>query len=195
MTLAVDVVREPARAQVLLHPTRIELLERLAEPSSAAGLARQLDLPRQRINYHLRELEAQRLVELVETKQRGSVTERLYRRTGRAYALSPEALGSLGSSPDDFQDRFSAAFQIALAGRTIRDLSALDEGARAAGKKLATFALEAEVRFASPASRSAFAHELTTAIADLIRRYHDDEASDGRAFRLHLGAYPRPEAP
>jgi DNA-binding transcriptional ArsR family regulator len=194
VTIAVDVVVEPARAQVLLHPTRLALLELLAEPDSAAGLARRLDLPRQRVNYHLRELETQKLVDLVETKQRGSVTERMYRRTGRTYALSPAALGSLATSPEEFQDRFSAAFQIALASRSIRELAELEAGARSAGKKLPTFAIEGSVRFASPADRSAFAEELTAAVAHLIEKYHDERAAGGRTFRVQLGAYPQPKS-
>ena len=193
MTLAVDVVREPQRAQVLLHPTRLRLLANLAMPDSAAGLARQLGLPRQRINYHLRELESQRLIELVEERRRGSVTERLYRRTGRAYALSPATLGPLALSPDDLQDTFSAAYLMALASRTLQELAELEEGARRARQKLPTFALETEVRFASPKDRAAFAEELACAVAELVEKYHDEGAAGGRRFRLQCGAYPRPK--
>lgn len=195
MTRAVDIVREPERAQVLLHRTRLALLEHLLEPNSAAGLARALDLPRQRVNYHLRELEAQQLVELVETKKRGSVTERVYRRTGTSYALSSAALGSLAVSPEEFRDRFSVAFQVALASRTIRELEELERGAAEAKKKLPTFAIETELRFASPAARAAFADELTATIADLVQRHHDATAADGRTYRMQLGAYPKPIEP
>ncbi len=196
MIKPIDVVGEPERAAALLDQTRLALLEQLLEPNSAAGLARLLGLPRQRVNYHLRELEAQRLVELVDTKQRGSVTERRFRRTGTAYALSSAVLGSLAVSPDTVRDRFSAAFQIALASRTIRELEELGVSAMAAGKKLPTFAAETEVRFASPQARAEFATELTQAVADLVSRYHDADATDGRNYRLQLNAYPKPlEAP
>jgi len=190
----VDIVREPERAQVLLDRTRLKLLEHLQEPGSAAALARALDLPRQRVNYHLRELEAQQLIELVEEKKRGSVTERIYRRTGDRYALSSAVLGPLAVTPEHFQDRFSAAFQVALASRTIRELEELQRGAEQARKKLPTFAAETEVRFASPEARAAFAEELTDAIAALVTRYHDTTSSDGRSYRVQLGAYPKPGA-
>jgi DNA-binding transcriptional ArsR family regulator len=190
----VDIVREPERAQVLLDRTRLQLLERLEHPSSAAGLARALDLPRQRVNYHLRELEAQQLVELVEEKKRGSVTERIYRRTGERYALSSAVLGPLAVTPERFQDRFSVAFQVALASRTIRELEELQRGAEQAGKQLPTFAAETEVRFASPEARAAFADELTDAIAGLVTKYHDQRVEGGRSYRLQLGAYPKPGA-
>ncbi|MBL8987996.1 MAG: helix-turn-helix transcriptional regulator, partial [Gemmatimonadetes bacterium] len=54
---AVAVVRGSAQASALLGGGRRQLLEALAEPDSAAGLARRLGLPRQRVNYHLRLLE------------------------------------------------------------------------------------------------------------------------------------------
>ena len=169
------------------------MLENLEEPASAAALARRLDLPRQRINYHLRELEAQRLIELVEEKRKGNVTERIYQRTGRSYAISTAALGNLGSKPSDVQDRFSSAFQIALASQAIRDLAVLRAGAAAAEKKLPTFALQVEVRFASADKRNEFAEELAAHVADLVRKYHDDKAPGGRDFRFYLGAYPKPK--
>lgn len=190
----VDVIQEPRRAQALLQEARLRLLTNLAEPASAAALARKLDLPRQRVNYHLRELEAQKLVELVEERRRGNVVERIYRRTARSYAISTAALGGLGTSPEDIQDRFSSAYQIALASRAIRELATLRAGAEAAQKKLPTFALEVEVRFASAAARSEFAEELAAAVADLVRKHHDEKAKGGRWFRFHLGAYPRPKA-
>lgn len=192
MSQAVDIVREPERAQVMLDRTRLQLLDRLQQPASAAGLARALDLPRQRVNYHLRELEAQRLVELAEERKRGSVTERIYRRTGDSYALSSAVLGPLAVTPEQFQDRFSVAFQVALASRTIRELEELRRGAAQAGKKLPTFAAETEVRFASPEARAAFAEELTAALADLVTKYHDQRVEGGRSYRLQLGAYPKP---
>ena len=193
MVVAVDVIEETKRAQVLLHQTRLRLLEHLVSPSSAAALARKLDLPRQRVNYHLRELEGQRLVELVEERRRGNATERIYQRTGSSYAISTAVLGGLGVAPAAIQDRFSSAYQIALASQAIRDLAVMQPGAQAAGKKLPTFALAVEVRFASAAKRNEFAEELAATVADLVRQYHDEKAPKGRTFRFYLGAYPRPK--
>jgi DNA-binding transcriptional ArsR family regulator len=191
--LAVDVVEDARRAHALLQPQRLALLQALETPASAAGLARRLGLPRQRVNYHLRELEAARLVELVEEKSRGSCTERTWRRTGASYALSPAALGALAPSPEAIQDRFSCAYQIALASRAVRELGLLQGAARAEGKSLPTFALEVELSFSSPASRAAFAEELASAVAELVRRHHDERAQGGRAYRFYLGGHPRLE--
>lgn len=187
----VDVIAETTRAAALLQPARLALLEALGEPASAAQLARRLDLPRQRVNYHLRELETHGLIVLREERTRGNVTERVYERTGSAYAISTDALGGLGAHPLADQDAFSAAFQIGLASRAVRDLGVLERGARAASKTLPTYALDVLVRFATAAARNAFAAELSQAVADLIAKYHDDAAPRGREFRFYVGAYPR----
>src|SRR6266704_348815 len=68
---------EPDRVLTALSPLRRKLLNRLREPSSATQLAAALGLPRQRVNYHLRTLEAAGLVELVELRQRRGCVERI----------------------------------------------------------------------------------------------------------------------
>jgi DNA-binding transcriptional ArsR family regulator len=56
---AVAVVGERERVEAIVRGPRLRLLEALAErPDSAAGLAVRLGLPRQTLNYHLRQLEA-----------------------------------------------------------------------------------------------------------------------------------------
>ncbi len=189
----VDVVGDTARAQVLLHPTRLALLASLETEGSAADLGRRLDLPRQRVGYHLRELESEHLIEVAEERQRGSVIERVYRRSASAYAISSAALGSVGSTTEGLEDRFSAAYQVALASRAVEDLGRLQVGARKAGKQLPTLALESEVRFASPRQRHAFAVELLAAVEGLVAKYHDAGAPAGRSFRFYAGAYPEPK--
>ena len=191
----VDVVADTARAAVLLNPTRLRILEVLAEPRSAAAIAPLLDLPRQLVNYHLRALEAQNLVTMVEERRKGSVCERFYRRTADSYAIAPQALGGVGSQGTDATapDRLSSGYQLAMAGRVIRDLAELREGAAAAGKTLPTISLEVDVRFADAAARSAFAQELADAVAALVRRYDDAGARGGRRFRFFMGAYPKPK--
>ena len=59
----VAVIEDPAVAAAALDPIRSKLLAELATPGSAAGLAARVGLPRQKVNYHLRALEAKGLVE------------------------------------------------------------------------------------------------------------------------------------
>ena len=194
MPAALQVIRDPEAAASALDPVRLALLEKLREPNSAAGLARAAGLPRQKLNYHLRQLESQGLVEFVEERRKGNCLERIVRATARQYLISPETLGAMGTKPEEARDRFSAAYLAAVSGRTIRDLAAIRRRADAEGKRVATLTLESEVRFASAESRAAFAEELTQAITHLIAKYHDTAAAKGRNFRLVVGAYPKPPA-
>jgi DNA-binding transcriptional ArsR family regulator len=185
-----EVIRRAGQARTLLDPTRRALLEGLGEPGSAASLARRLGVPRQRLNYHLRELERQGLVELVEERRRGNCVERIVRASARHYLISPEALGALGSTIEERQDRASAASLVAAAGSAIRTVGSLGAHARGQGKRLATLTLEADVRFRSAADRNAFAEELANALARLAAKYHDAAAPGGRAFRFLVAGYP-----
>jgi len=187
---ALDLIQQPARAAALLHPLRLRLLENLRQPESASGLARRLRLPRQKVNYHLRELERARLVELVEERRKGNCIERVVRATARYYLINPAALGKLAADPAELQDRFSSAYLVAVAARAIGNLATLRERAERAGKRLATFTLETEIRFASAANRNAFTEELANELARLVAKYHDEKSSGGRRFQFLLGAYP-----
>jgi DNA-binding transcriptional ArsR family regulator len=181
-----------ADAAVLLRPFRTRILEMLAEPQSAAGIARTLDVARQKVGYHLKELEKEGLVELVEERKVGNCTERIVRATARAYLVSAEALGSLAEGAGEATDRFSAAYVTAVAGRTLREVARLRQTAEETNKRVATLTLETEIRFASAGDRAAFAEELANAVARLTAKYHDASAPRGRTHRLVSFAYPKP---
>lgn len=72
----------------------------------------------------------------------------------------------------------------------MREVGELVAGATKANKRLATLAMDGEVRFASAADRAAFAGELTAAITTLVARHHDDRASDGRPHRVVVAVHP-----
>ena len=185
-----EYIRAADRAALLLQPMRRLLVEHLREPDSAAGLARRLKIPRQRLNYHLRELEKQGLVACVEERRRGNCTERLLKATARAFVITPEALGALSQPVDAEPDRFSAAYLTSAASRTLRDMADLSDRAAVEGRRLATLTIETEIRFASTASRAAFADDLADALARLAARYHDEAAPAGRRFRLVTLVHP-----
>jgi DNA-binding transcriptional ArsR family regulator len=182
-----------ADAAVLLRPLRARILEMLAtEPQSAANVARTLDVARQNVGYHLKELEKQGLVELVEEKKVGNCTERIVRATARAYLVGAEALGSLAQGAAEATDRFSSAYVVAVAARALREVTRMRKAADEASKRLATLTLETEIRFATAADRGAFAEELAREIARLTAKYHDESAPRGRVHRLVSFAYPKP---
>src|SRR5690349_683586 len=168
----------------------MRILEELGEPDSAAGVARRLELPRQQVSYHMRELEQARLVELVEERRKGNCIERVVRAAARTYVISPEALGKLGATPEQQRDRFSIGYLVSLAARAIRDLAVICGRADKAGKRVSTLAMELEIRFASAETRNAFAEDLANTLARLAAKYHDESAPGGRRFRLFAGVYP-----
>jgi DNA-binding transcriptional ArsR family regulator len=188
--LDVAVIGDPAAAEVSLDPVRARLLAELAEPASATMLAARVGLARQKVNYHLRALERHGLVELVEERRKGNCTERLLRATAASYVISPSALAPVAPDPARAPDRVSAAWLLALASRLVRDLGDLIEGAARARRRLATFAVDGELRFASAADRAAFAEELAGAVAALVARYHDPSAAAGRDHRLVVALHP-----
>ena len=187
--LDVEVIEDPAAAAVALDPVRSRLLAELAEPGSAAALAARVGIPRQKVNYHLRALEAAGLVELAEERRRGGITERVMRATAARYVVSPAALGETAVDPDQ-ADRLSAHHLIALAGRIVREVGGLSRRAQMAGKRLPTLSIDTEIRFRSADDRAAFADDLTAAVLELAARYHHD---DGRPHRLVIAAHPTPK--
>ncbi|MCT9932125.1 helix-turn-helix domain-containing protein [Planotetraspora sp. A-T 1434] len=186
----VAVIEDPAAAEVSLDPVRARLLAELAEPASATMLAAKVGLARQKVNYHLKALEQHGLVELVEERRKGNVTERVMRATAASYVISPTALAAVAPDPDRSPDRLSARWLLAVAARLVRDVGELITGASKAKKKVATFALDGEVRFASAADRAAFAEELANAVATLVSKYHDETAEGGRDHRVIVAIHP-----
>ena len=185
------IIEEPGAAEVALDPIRTRLLALLTEPHSATSLATLLDLPRQKVNYHLKTLEAHGLVELVEERRKGNVTERVMRATAAAFVISPNALAAVAPDPERSPDRLSARWLLAVAARLVKETGQLITGAAKADKPVATFTLDGVVRFASAADRAAFAQELTAAVTALVSRYHDEQAPRGRDHRVIVAIHPR----
>lgn len=185
-------IDEPEAATAVLHPIRNRLLTELSEPSSAAGLAARLGLPRQRVNYHLRELERLGLATVTKERKWGGLTERLVVSTASAYVVSARALGRLGADPNRVADRLSASYLIALAERLAGEVGDLVRRAKVARKRLATLSMDTVVCFRSPVERAEFTDELTNAVSQLVARYHEPDARGSRAHRLVIAAHPLP---
>jgi DNA-binding transcriptional ArsR family regulator len=193
--LDVEVIDDPAAATVALEPVRSRLLSELVQPASAATLAARLGLARQKVNYHLRALEAHGLVHVAEERRWGGLTERLLVATAASYLVSPSALGPVATDPDRASDRLSASYLIALAARIVREVSALLRRSTEVDKRLPALSLDTEIRFRSAADRAAFSNALTAAVTTLVSRYHDESAPGGRPHRLVIVAHPLPHGP
>ena len=180
-----------ARAGALINPMRRRILDVLRAPGSATTVARELGLARQKVNYHLRELEKAGFLEEVEQRRNGNCIERIVRATATHYLIDPALLGDLGADSEAINDRFSSSYLIALASEAIRDIAEQERKAKEAKKRLATFSLHADVRFANAGDRQKFTTELANAVAQLVARYHDEESEGGRTYRFLVGAYPK----
>ena len=190
MNRAVHVIDEGGAATSALHPLRLEILSELAEPESAAGLARRIGVPRQQVNYHIRQLEEQGLVKLVGERRVRNCIERLVQAVGRSYMISPAALGELGADPERIEDKTSAGYLLAVASQMIHDLAGLQHRTGHPDNDARTLALRADISFKSREAQTAFAAELTEEVARLVTKYHTPRASKRRLFRVHASAYP-----
>jgi DNA-binding transcriptional ArsR family regulator len=187
----VAVLDEPAVALAALEPVRARLLAELAsEPASAAGVAARVELPRQKVGYHLATLADRGLVVEVERRRHGGLTERVFAASAGSYVVSPAAMGPAGADPGRVTDRLSASYLVALAARAVREVGALVRGASTAGKRLPTLSIDADVRLRTAADRAAFADDLAAAVRTLTARYHDPAAPGGRWYRVVAFAHP-----
>ena len=180
-------ILETDELNAVSSPFRQRLLEALTTPHSAASLARRYDMSRQRIGYHMRDLEKAGCIERAGERQQRGLTEKLYRTRPLAYVHAPPSTDRLSR-----QDRFSWAALVNLVGRTLADLVALRRGADAEGKRLATLGIEAEVYFETPAQRKAFTEDLIDAVEGVLRDHERPLGKKSRGFSVIVGAFPKP---
>ena len=186
-----NLIQDSRIANTIMNPLRIEMLQKLQHEGSATTLAKELGLPRQKVNYHLRELEKNGLVEQIGERKKGNCIERIVRATAKSYIINPETLGPLAVEPGEIKDKFSSTYLLAVASKIIQELALLRTRAHKAKKKLPTMTLQTEIKFENAAARNAFAEELTQTVAKLTMKYHKENAPRGRIFKFILGSYPK----
>ncbi len=181
------VLANAAAVEIALDPIRAAILEALAEPGSATTIAAKVGLTRQKVNYHLKALEAHGLIEPAEERWWGGITERIVQRCARQLVVSPDVLANAAIDPSHIGDRLSAAYLIAVNARTVAEVAAITTATR---KRVPTLSVDTVIGFKTPEDRARFAAELESAVAKLVARYHHD---DGRPHRLIVSSYPRPK--
>jgi DNA-binding IclR family transcriptional regulator len=196
---AVEAVRSPRRAAALLaHPLRARILRHARVPISASDLARQLGQPRQRVNYHVRQLARDGFLARAGRQRKRNMVEQRYVATARAYVLAPEVLGEVAPAVEAVQDAASAGHLVALCARAQSEIASVVEAATSAGLRVRTLSLQSDLRFESAAQRAAFTSALLEAVSDVVARHSapftkdSGEAAPGRPFRLIVGCYPLP---
>ena len=193
--LDIQVIEDPAAAAVALEPMRSRLLSELAAPASAATLAARVGLARQKVNYHLNAPEAHGAGAAGPRTQMGRADRTAARGDGRFLRRLAGCPGSGRRGPES-GDR-QAVRELPHCGwpRVVREVGDLVRRATETGKRLATLAVDTEIRFRSAADRAAFSNELAEAITRLVSKYHDESAPGGRAHRLVVVAHPLPQKP
>jgi DNA-binding transcriptional ArsR family regulator len=185
----VQVLTDSTQLAAALSPLRMRLLEAMKEPQSATSLAPLIGLPRQTLNYHLRELEREGFLELVEERPRRGCVERLMKVTSRSFVVNPALLGGLAADPAQARDRMSSSYLLATAAGVVRDVATLSQRAAAVDERLATFTIDCEIAFRSPAAFRSFTEDLAGAVAGLAVKY-DKPAGKSRRFRVVAGSHP-----
>jgi DNA-binding transcriptional ArsR family regulator len=183
-------VEDPEGLQALAHPVRVQVLEALREPSSAANVARRIGHPRQNVNYHVKELQRAGLVRQVGERRKGNFVEQLYQAVATTFVVSPRAVWGDPRRTQAMRDQFALERLVHLGERLERDAAVLLDRAAFDGDEIASASVDVEVRFASEADRAAFLDEYLATVGPLLEKYGH---RDGLPYRVALVAYPDPE--
>ncbi len=201
MADAIDCVEDAARASALLSPLRLEILRLARQPISASDLSRILKLPRQRVNYHVRQLARSGFLRQAGRRRRRNMIEQRYAASAEGYVLSPELLGAVGADWRHIEDASSADYLLALCCQMEADLCRLRREPEKPGKDVSILSLKSQFRFANEGRRQACARALREAVIRVIAEHttpyqrSDGSPSPGLPYRLVLGWYPYlPEA-
>jgi DNA-binding transcriptional ArsR family regulator len=185
--------RQLSPAAAALSPFRLGLLKGLQEPESASGLARRLGLPRQQVNYHLRELERAGFIEMSEERQRRGCTERIMRLTSRVSFPRADEAAPPEVRADQEGHGFASAHVIAAASAVASEVAELRSRA-GQGARLVTTTLQSEIRFPTPDDYRAFVEGLTAAVARLVARHAAPDDPRSRGHRLTIILNPTLQA-
>ncbi|WP_084429921.1 ArsR/SmtB family transcription factor [Kibdelosporangium aridum] len=176
--------------QAMAHPMRLRILAALREPGSAAGVARELGEPRQKVNYHVKELERVGLAHRVGERRAGNLVESLYQATAATYVVSPRLAWVDRPRIEALAEQVALENLVAVGERLQQAAALLLDRAAFDGEKIASAAVEAEVRLADAAQRTAFLKEYMSAVGPILKKYGD---SQGDPYRVVLAVHPDPK--
>jgi DNA-binding transcriptional ArsR family regulator len=190
MAQPVHVVEDIEALQVLGHPLRVRILEALRAPGSAATVAREVGEPRQKVNYHIKELERVGLVAPVGERRSGNFIESLYESVARSFLVSPRVAWSDPRRVDALRQQHSLERLVMVGGQLERDAIALLDRAAFDGEQVASAAVEVDVQFADEQDRAAFLDEYLKTVRRLCDQYG---TRSGLPYRVVFAAHPTAE--
>ena len=174
----------------ITHPARLRILDALRTPDSAAGVARRLGEPRQRINHHVRELSKAGLLVEAGERRKGNFVEQLYESVAGTFVVSPRLTWGDGARLQAIADQVSLQHLVEVGERVQREAASLLDRAAFDGEVIPTVAVTASVRFADEQARAAFLDEYLALTSRLIEQH---AAADGEPFTVALVAHPTTE--
>lgn len=186
-------IEDTERAGALLHPLRIDVLKRLAEPRSCPEVARDLDATTQKVYYHVKILERSGLVDRVDERRVRGIVEGVYQARARSYWLSPRLVGRVGGA-DRARDQVSLGHLLSLAEEIQTDVGHLSE--RAEKEEVPSLGLSAHIELRDASERARFRDEVQAFFEGLARKYGRSEREGpepGSGFQLALVCYPKNE--
>jgi hypothetical protein len=189
-------VTDHKQAADLLEPLRARILKLARNPSSSTELGIELSLPRQRVNYHVRELARSGLLKRAGRRRRRNMFEQLYVASARTYLLSPGLLADVCADWREVNERTSAAYLMAVSAQMQLDAGEAMRAARTTRQKLDTLSIKSQFRLENREQRERFERELASAVSTVIaqwtspNRLSGGEPGPGRSYRLVLGCYP-----
>lgn len=179
------------QAGALLHPLRIEVLKKLAEPRSCPDLAKELDETTQKIYYHVKILESAGLIDKVDERRVRGIMEGLYRARAKSYWLSPALVGKVGGA-ERARDQMSLDFVLSLAEEIQTDVARLGEKSGEA-QTIPSLGLSLQIALDGEEERARFLAELREMLQGLAKKYAAKGSTPKEEFQVSLVCYPRPE--
>lgn len=179
------VVSDARTMGLLADPLKSKILREMDEPRTTAELALVMGMPRQKLGYHVRQLEDAGLLASVGESRRGNCIARKLQAVARqVIVIRTDPQGSIP------EDRYSGSWLMERCASTIREVGVLSSVAGKKGEKLPVLTLESEIAFDNPQDQQAFAQELSELIAALIDRY-GSTSSSAIPFRFLAASYPK----
>lgn len=184
---AIKMLVEPGQVQVLAQPLRVAVLEALRNPDSAAGVSRIVGKPRQKVNYHLKELERAGLVQRVGERRKGNFVEQLYQSVAKRFVVAQQFAWDVEKLSATLADQVSLAELSAAGERLQHDASVLLDLAAYEGRQIPSATAAVDVRFEDESSRAAFMQEYLETLKHLLNKHGSPK---GAAFHVITATYP-----
>ncbi|UQZ83707.1 Helix-turn-helix domain protein [Paenibacillus konkukensis] len=185
-------IQSPEQAMALLNPLRADIVSRLAEPASAAELARQLQETPQRMNYHLKALEKTGLIRRVGTRQVRNLVEVLYQSIAKTFVLA-ESLSLSEETIERLKEHGSLAQLITTAEQMKKDAVHLMEHADK-GEDIPSATMQLQIPLQDQNARQAFIEDYVEMMKALTRKYAGALEQDGKTaamYQVMLAIYPK----